>query len=261
MGFGQIDMSSIPQLDDHTQALRHYDKVVPIRGSSNIRPIGCRRKQHMRIHVLHDGSVACRLYSTDVVTYHPDDSITIRSWSSNSTNDFAYAILPSGIRPAFTKEISSVNYYTAEGEWLYVNASRPLTFERVNGGRWRVVGEEPEPYYHYKIDRKKMNAAVKASGLDQFETWLRAYVAVSGNTALPYASLGDHHALDYLGQGVDGYRTLAGAYGLTLVVQQMRHFVTREYGCVTVTTKPRLEEHEFESVMSSIKRLAHLVSL
>lgn len=259
MGFGQIDTWSIPQLDNHAQALAHYHKVVPIKGSDDIRPIGCRRKQHMRIILQHNGDVACRLHQTDVVTYHPDNSITLCSWSSMSTNDFAYAILPRGIYPRFTLPATSVEYRDVGlRECIYVRADKPLTFTPLEGC-WKLL-TETAPYQRYSINRKRMNAARKESGLADFEAWLAAYVSMNGVQYGNQRYFMGHSAemLGALKQGAAGWQSLVDKCGTTDAPAIMRKEVCKCYGCVDVTTEPYLLPSAVPSVMASIRRLQHL---
>ena len=44
-----------------------------------------------------DDSVCFRLYDTDVVSWNPDNSVTIENWGSVTTSDFARQFLPPGI--------------------------------------------------------------------------------------------------------------------------------------------------------------------
>lgn len=43
------------------------------------------------------GSIVFRLYDTDVVTWNPDNSVTVENWGSVTTSDFAHQFLPQGI--------------------------------------------------------------------------------------------------------------------------------------------------------------------
>jgi hypothetical protein len=68
----------------------------PIRGRSpECKPLGKRRNTHVTIRKDADESIACRLYNTDVVTYHKDGRIDIRldGWASQSTIAFIEEVL------------------------------------------------------------------------------------------------------------------------------------------------------------------------
>ena len=82
----------------YTEAKAKYDSVKPIRGKNDdIRPLGDRRAQHMRI-VKIDDTYACRLYSTDVATFHKDGRAVFNTggWDTTSTANFMTSCTPSG---------------------------------------------------------------------------------------------------------------------------------------------------------------------
>ncbi len=90
--------TDIPALRTYARALEHHDLIKPIRGT-NLRPIiaspNGRRRKHMQIIKQRDGSVACRLYDTDVLTYYPDGEIhfTNGGYATTMTHQFATALL------------------------------------------------------------------------------------------------------------------------------------------------------------------------
>ena len=83
-----------------TEAEIKYNSVKPIRGKehADIRPLGDRRAQHMRILKIDNDTYACRLYNTDVVTYKRDGTIELytNGWDTQSTRKFMNACLPYG---------------------------------------------------------------------------------------------------------------------------------------------------------------------
>jgi hypothetical protein len=86
-------------IDSFLTAESKYNSVKPIRGKvDDIRPIGDRRAQHMRILKNSDGSYSCRLYSTDVATFYPDGRIVYSTggWVTPSTSNFMDACVPYG---------------------------------------------------------------------------------------------------------------------------------------------------------------------
>jgi len=97
--YGPRSSYEIPALNTYEKALAHYESIKPIRGKDWLRPIintpNGRRRKHMQIIKQRDGSVACRLYDTNVLTYYPDGEIhfTNGGYATNSTHQFATAIL------------------------------------------------------------------------------------------------------------------------------------------------------------------------
>ena len=97
MSWSIMDFDSIRSFDE---AERRYNKVKPIRGKElqDIRPMGDRRKQHARIVKIDDDTYACRMYETNVMTYHRDGRVELTDggWDTQTTRQFMHACLPYG---------------------------------------------------------------------------------------------------------------------------------------------------------------------
>lgn len=95
MAFGPIDTTGVPAINNYGEAKRIFERIPPWRGcGEHERPIAKRRDKHKMIVRLNNDDIACRLYNTDVVTYHKDDTISIRRYDTASTVEFANAVLP-----------------------------------------------------------------------------------------------------------------------------------------------------------------------
>lgn len=69
----------LPYLSSYAQAVAHYDSVKPIRNRHpDVRPLGLRRRDEATI-VKHADRVECWLYNTPVITFTPDDVVTLRT--------------------------------------------------------------------------------------------------------------------------------------------------------------------------------------
>jgi len=97
--YGPRSSYEIPALNTYEKALAHYESIKPIRGKDWLRPIintpNGRRRKHMQLIKQRDGSVACRLYDTNVLTFLPDGEIhfTNGGYATTTTHQFATAIL------------------------------------------------------------------------------------------------------------------------------------------------------------------------
>lgn len=60
-------------------------------------PLGHKRSSVTSIRMARDESIVCRLYNTDVVTWHPDNSVSVIAYPTKTTAAFANALLPSGL--------------------------------------------------------------------------------------------------------------------------------------------------------------------
>jgi hypothetical protein len=96
--FGRAKHDDIPVIDNYECAVKCWGDIMPIRGrSEDVRPLGKRSKDQMRIvKNATTGNVHCYLYSTPVVTYHPDNTITLNvpeQWRTNTTAGFMSQVL------------------------------------------------------------------------------------------------------------------------------------------------------------------------
>jgi hypothetical protein len=95
-----ISTAGIPRINSYTDALRYHDRAaqMPWRNGGEDYPFPEKRARQYGVRKTSgEGSIVFRLHSTDVVTWHPDNSITIEVYTSHSTAAFADCLLPSGI--------------------------------------------------------------------------------------------------------------------------------------------------------------------
>lgn len=76
---------SVHDYDSAYEALAERAKRAKVRGADVLDPnvrteagLGHHRSTVTSIRLLRDSSVACRLYNTDVVVWHPDNSVSVR---------------------------------------------------------------------------------------------------------------------------------------------------------------------------------------
>ena len=89
----------LPCLYNWMDAVATERDIKPIRGRSpECKPLGKRRNTHVTIRKGDNEAIICRLYNTDVVTYHKDGRIVIQldGWSSQTTMAFIEEVL--GVR-------------------------------------------------------------------------------------------------------------------------------------------------------------------
>ena len=187
-----ISTSGIRNPRNYVGALAHFEKIQPWRGydANDPRPIAdtLRRKKHMTVRKLHDGSIAYRLYHTDVVIYHPNGDVTINGYSSKSTNAFVDCLAPAGMSPHFDvhDHIIWIIDHTKNGEWwerrtgFSMGHKATRLVPRAEGGlMWAAHESTPFGMFkHYVLDKKAAREARKATGYDDFAPWLRAASAL-----------------------------------------------------------------------------------
>ena len=170
--FGQI--TELPHLRTWQEAFDHYSSITPLRGA-DIRPICAtrngRRKKQYQIEMRDNNDIACVLYATDVLLFHPDGEITFTDggYATNTTHSFATGIL-SGNTWNYR-----VLFYTRKGRTIIeLSTGEVLTVERdqIIKLRWngdRITGKmedrkcgayefiDKPPMYSYFVNRKKLN--------------------------------------------------------------------------------------------------------
>jgi hypothetical protein len=155
----------------YAQAKERYDKVVPIRGSNNCRPLGDVRrykwveivKKTVSIESEHPlGQFAevysCAIYGRDIVDFYPSGDIVFHGESYRGVsvmNMVTYAL--SGLA-----QIGSMR-----GKWYFVNKKgqsfvihddKPTTFSLVDGDYQPSLNDKE---YVYRLNRKEMNGLRK----------------------------------------------------------------------------------------------------
>lgn len=101
MAFG-IDTKGIRTFNSYKEASDWEAAVKPVRGdANNTKPLGVRYKKHMNIRREENGDIIIRLYSTDIITYHPNGTITLDhgGYKTQSTASLMTAVLPWSVRP------------------------------------------------------------------------------------------------------------------------------------------------------------------
>jgi len=86
-----LDTRKVKYLPNYAAAVAHHDSIKPIRGS-DCRPMAERTKKHFDIRK-ENGNILVRLHSTDIVTYTPDNRVTLNMgrWTTRSTRAAIYA--------------------------------------------------------------------------------------------------------------------------------------------------------------------------
>ena len=160
--FGKLQTGDIPSLSSHAEALAHWERVKPIRGRrDDERPIGDRRKSHMQISRNLD-TVICVLYDTNVITFHPDDTITIcvpEEWRSNTTAQFIGAVLRNHVQSVGIRDNDAV---ITLRDWGSFRLGKVTRFKLVPNGLVLLEGNIVRNVY--TVNRKVLNTARKSIG-------------------------------------------------------------------------------------------------
>lgn len=165
MAFG-IDTKGIRTFSNYKEASDWEALVKPVRGDkNNTKPLGPRHKKHMNIR--REGEdVVIRLYSTDIITYHPNGTITLDhgGYQTLSTVSLMQAVLPWGVYPHLYH-----GYMWMRGEYKDENGElhtghfrlpRKAVIER-NPETHNYRIDNPVPVYTHSIDRKNKKLVTK----------------------------------------------------------------------------------------------------
>ena len=190
-----------PSLHSYQSAVRAWEQADRWRGETgefDERKLDG-RKRHVTIRKTREGDIACKLHSTDVVTYHPDDSITIERWSSMSTDSFARAMLPGSLYSTFLsggcdiwiKPVGGSSRFW-DGDWQgWKFSGISCTFvPGEEGDEYTYAPKdlaETEPLEHTYLDAKLAAKARAKYRWNDFTTWFKAFTTLSRNPSPAFA--------------------------------------------------------------------------
>ena len=171
---GYRTVNHVPTILTHAQAKRIFEKIKPIRGR-DIRPLGARRDADTYHIRMNGDDVECVLYKTPVVTFHTDDTITIKTdgWNSVSTHQFIWAITACNCWGSAGKTVVKV------GNAKYVMSEQMKMKYKEDGSTvWEVLTTEEQ--YDWRIDRQKAKEVrVKYK---EFNTYLSGVIKLRSTT-------------------------------------------------------------------------------
>ena len=200
-----LDTSNVKYLQDYAAALRHHDSIKPIR-NTNTRPIAERRKQHFNIRTEgvggHLAKVIVRLYSTDIITYTPDNRVTLNVGGYNSISTRAAIAAVAGVTMDGNSPLWVQDY---DHKYYLYKANMQL---EVQGYRTLKIIDPIQPVIH-TINKKAMNAVrkdyapfiqylkgfIKLIGEDGFTDEMLKDVAVAGPRYISVSAKGTHEQM------------------------------------------------------------------
>lgn len=151
----------IPRIRTYTQAKDHLANTKPIRGkykgewsNAGKTPLGRRKDTAMyHIRALRNGDIACRLYSTDVVTFRPDGDIVLvyGGYVTSLTNGFISQLL--GV---YVHIKQGLPYMDSAGTTYPLDSSNPNVL-RVSPDDGHIKPTKTLKRYKHTINRKAAN--------------------------------------------------------------------------------------------------------
>jgi hypothetical protein len=180
MSFG-IDTKGIRTLGNYAEASAWEALVKPIRGDKyNTKPLGPRNKKHINIRKEND-DIVVRLYHTDVITYHPNGTITLDhgGYMTQSTASLMVAVLPWSVRPHLRYgHMWMCGDYAEEGcathTGRYCLPRKAVIEFNPETRNYRI--HNPEPVYIHELNKKAKREVTKEYAA--FLTYFRAIAAL-----------------------------------------------------------------------------------
>lgn len=200
----RVRADDLPRLATYAAAEQYIHETTPIRGWGTI-PLGPRTKhKHMNIRKDSAGDIHVRLYDLDIITYHPDDTLTLRAYSSQSTEAVANAVLPLGIICIYASQHGlyvrldhseeSVRYYCMNGSRCRLRRigrshQQHVLLDEKHAVHFYEIIDGLGPVKRLTLDRSKTGAILKKTSYAGFAAWLRAAVALKGEQDRGYRKL------------------------------------------------------------------------
>jgi hypothetical protein len=188
-----LDTRNTEYLHNYAVALAHHDSITPIR-NSNCRPVAERRKQHFNIRKQGE-TVIVRLYATDIITYTPDNRVTLNMSHHNTVSTRA------AIRALTCVTIAGTNPV-----WVRNNDGKHYLFK--NGMQLKTQGrfDDPgiiDPIYPevHKLNRKAFNDKLR-----QFKDYYNYMLGVAKVDGWRGQSPGMDSGFRYTMTNPDNYR-------------------------------------------------------
>ena len=131
-------------------------------------PLGAHYKSVTHIRE-REGDIVFRLYDTDVVTWHPDNSFTIDSWASKTTAEFASRFTPPGVY----LNASCVLRLQRGGDWGdRIICHADATVREVAPGIWAPDEDGLRPFRYPVLDQRMAREIRKEYPFADFDNWL-----------------------------------------------------------------------------------------
>lgn len=158
--------SGVVPLRDYADAKGRYETTEPIRGkgvNAGIRPLGHRRKTQFQICKNGD-DIICQCYDTHLVTFHPDNTITLHvpdQWRSQTTANFIFDVLGRHRAHVSIKDHDVVVMLRGQEATMF-RVGEATKLQVTENGRQLKLVHRDRVRTLYSVDRTVMNAARKS---------------------------------------------------------------------------------------------------
>lgn len=183
MYIGNDSHRNVPGCHDYASAQRTLEVAREQAGRFGSEETGWPLAAHYKsvtwVRQLPTGDIGFRLYDTQVVTWHPDNSVTIRNYGTKTTTEFADRFLPAGFRLGYETGRGGnvlIHHTAREGEdyWTRRDVCQGVAvrFRATGPTTWAPEQDDLEPMSFPVIDRKVTRALAAQYHLKDFTNWL-----------------------------------------------------------------------------------------
>ena len=137
-------------------------------------PLGGHSKSVTWVRERSDGAIAFMLYSTDVVTWFPDNSVEINNWGSSTTSGFASRFLPDSIY--LNVAGCTIGYATKPDAYAWdgniCKGRHNVARFREHDGVFLPDEDTLEPMHFPELDLAAAREVTRSLPFKDFEMWL-----------------------------------------------------------------------------------------
>ena len=254
--YGSPSFSAIG-ISSYASALRKWESIKPVRGrkDQNSRPLYRRGDDTKTIRQLNNGSIAFRLHSTDVVTFHKEGAVDLSPYASVTTCAFVRAVFGWGtpIHAHWSdRDYRLPNHVTEVGGRYYHTPSFASLYRDDTTHKW-VMAAGNEPFEVTRLDKTLTKAALEDTNYNQFKLWLATQIRLGldprqGDSwrSGPY-DWSEREVSSYLTAGPEGWnelvRRMSKRCEVSRELEKLRRAVYKYAGAVTTEEVPYFEDY------------------
>lgn len=173
-----VNTRTLGLIENYNEAVAREAAIKPIRGrSTTIKPLGARRQDYINIRKEAgenggEPKIVVRMYRTDIITFHPNNTIEIQPYNSQSTNAVLSSVLGVSFFSQHGRQWVACAWERAEGAEKetgeagekklgrgYLPLKTNTLFRRANADSLQLHTAKPPvfPVVH-KINKREMRA-------------------------------------------------------------------------------------------------------
>lgn len=227
---------NFPRIESYKDASRAWEKGVVFPREPALRGLVDKRKKHLTVEQTSTGDIVLRLYGPDTVTWHPDNSVTIRAYPTRSTAVFANRCTPARMY------VTSGGCFRVTVDGRTYRVGNSITF-RERDGTWKP--DVITPWSVPVINRERARQAYHATGYKEFRLWLMTYVQMARQPDdRSYRWISNEEVVSLLrdrSKWRELVRSLPSVWNNPEeTLRDVRHAIHQKYGCIDHTSVPFL---------------------